>query len=111
MQHNIVCIHYLQQYIRSYSPYSDSFTCTYSETAPVTNGMATVTIGGLACGITYAIITGGTLDGDLVGPRSSHGTTIGPCPPLILRTTAAITSDSMIGKVLKLLKDYHSLHS
>ena len=36
--------------------------------------MATVTVNGLKCGVTYTIIAGGTLNEDLVGPRSSHGT-------------------------------------
>ena len=35
--------------------------------------MATVNITGLECGVTYTIIAGGTLNGSLVGPRSSHG--------------------------------------
>ena len=34
--------------------------------------MATVIVNGLECGVTYTIIAGGTLNGDLVGPRSSH---------------------------------------
>ena len=43
--------------------------------------MATVTVNGLECRVTYTITAGGTLNGDLVGPRSSHGTvTAGPCP-------------------------------
>ena len=43
--------------------------------------MATVTVNGLQCGVTYTIIAGGTLNGDLVGLRSSHGNvTTGPCP-------------------------------
>ena len=50
-------------------------------TAPITNGIATVAVDGLQCGVAYTIIAGGTLNGDLVGPRSSHGTvTAGPCP-------------------------------
>ena len=58
----------------------------------MTNGMATVTINGLVCGVTYTITAGGTLDGQLVGPRSFHGTTTtGPCPPMIT-TTVATTS-------------------
>ena len=72
-------------------------TFTYSGTAPITNGMAIVTLNGLACGVTYTITAGGTLDGDLVGPRSSHGTvTAGPCPPGMTTTTVATTS--MTGK-------------
>ena len=52
-----------------------------SGSSPITNGMATVTVDGLECGVTYTIIAGGTLNGDLVGPESSHGTvTTGPCP-------------------------------
>ena len=52
-----------------------------SGSAPITNGTATVTVNGLECGVTYTIIARGTLDGDLVGPRSSHGNiTTGPCP-------------------------------
>ena len=43
--------------------------------------MATVTIYNLRCGVTYTITAGGTLNGDLVGPRSSYGNIItGPCP-------------------------------
>ena len=43
--------------------------------------MATVTVNALKCEATYTIIAGGTLNGDLVGPRSSLGTiTSGPCP-------------------------------
>ena len=76
---------YFDLYVRMY-------VCTYLGTASVMNTMATVTIDGLACGVTYTIITGGTLDGDLVGPRSSHETTTGPCPPMIITTTATITS-------------------
>ena len=45
------------------------------------NGMALLTVNGLQCGVTYTIIAGGTLNGDLVGPRSSHGNiTTNPCP-------------------------------
>ena len=58
------------------------YVCIYiSGTAPAINGMATVTVNGLQCEVTYTIIAGGTLNGDLVGPRSSHGTiTAGSCP-------------------------------
>ena len=42
--------------------------------------MATVTVNGLACGVTYTITAGGILNGDLVGPRSSLGNiTTAPC--------------------------------
>ena len=64
----------------------------YKGNAPVTNGMATVTINGLACGITYTITAGGTLNGGLIGPRSSHGTTIGSCPPGVTPTIVPTTS-------------------
>lgn len=58
--------------------------------------MATVTVDGLMCEITYTITAGGTLDGQLVGPRSSHGTvTAGPCPPMMITATATL---SLIGK-------------
>ena len=71
----------------------------YSGNASITNGMATVTIDGLACGVTYTIIAGGLLDGDLAGPRSSHGTiTAGPCPLMTVTTTATITSGTIAGK-------------
>jgi len=43
--------------------------------------MATVTIDGLNCTVTYTITAGGKFNETLVGPRSSHGTiTAGPCP-------------------------------
>ena len=54
---------------------------TRSGFAPVTNAMATVAVDRLECGVTYTIIAGGTLNGHLVGPRSSHGTIpTNPCP-------------------------------
>ena len=69
---------------------------THSGTAPITNGMATVTVNGLECEVIYTTTAGGTLDGQLVGPRSSHGTiTAGPCPPGMTTTsvpTASVTS-------------------
>ena len=50
-------------------------------TAPIANERATVTVNRLDCGTNYTIIAGGTLNGVLVGPRSSHGnTTTNPCP-------------------------------
>ena len=59
--------------------------------------MSIVTLNGLACGVTYTIIAGGTLNGELVGPRSSHGTVIGgPCPLII--TTSTTATASMTGK-------------
>ena len=43
--------------------------------------MATVTISGLQCEVTYNITAEGTLNGALVGPGSSHGSiSAGPCP-------------------------------
>ena len=59
--------------------------------------MATVTVNGLECGVTYNITAGGTLNGELVGPRSSHGSiTAGPCPPMM--TTTIIPTTSMTSK-------------
>ena len=43
--------------------------------------MATVTLNGLECETNYTITAGGTLNGVLVGLRSSHGNiTTNPCP-------------------------------
>ena len=43
--------------------------------------MATVTISDLQCGVTYALIAEGMLNGMFVGPASSYGNiTTGPCP-------------------------------
>ena len=55
--------------------------CTFllSGKASITHDMATVTITGLKCGVNYTIIAGGTLNGDLVGPRSSWGTLVIAC--------------------------------
>ena len=44
-----------------------------SGNASITNGIATVIVNGLECGVTYTIIAGGTLNGNLVGPKSSYG--------------------------------------
>ena len=63
-------------------PHSTHDHCV-SVNAPinVTNGMATVTVSDLQCGVTYTIIAEGTLNGTFVGPESSHGNiTAGPCP-------------------------------
>ena len=67
--------------------YVCTYVCMYTYlymfvgTAPITNGMATVTVNGLECGVTYTITVGGTLNGDLVGPRSFHeNVTAGLCP-------------------------------
>ena len=48
------------------------------------NGMATVPISDLQCGVTYALIAEGLSNGTFVGPASSHGNiTTGPCPVMI----------------------------
>ena len=61
------------------------------------NGMATVTIDGLECKVTYTIKAEGTLNGALVGPRSSHGIiTSGLCPPPM--PTPSVATPSMNGK-------------
>ena len=42
--------------------------------------MATVTIDSLECEVDYTITAGGTLAGELLGPRLLHGdVTSGPC--------------------------------
>ena len=65
--------------------------------AEIVDRMATVTVTGLMCGVTYTIIAGGTVNGTLVGPRSSHGTiTAGPC--LVIMTTTTTATTSMISK-------------
>ena len=48
------------------------FVLCISGSAPITNGTATVTLNGLDCDVSYTFIAGGTLNGDLVGPRSSY---------------------------------------
>ena len=61
------------------------------------NRIATVTVDGLQCEVTYDIIAGGTLNGALVGPRSSHGTiTSGSC--LADMPTPSVATPSMNGK-------------
>ena len=52
-----------------------------SGNALIINGMATVIVSTLECGATYTIIAGGTLNGNLVGPRSSYETISKPCLP------------------------------
>ena len=57
----------------------------------MTNGMATVTIDGLACGVNYTITAGGTFNGQLVGSRSSNESNDAnhrPCPPVMITTIA-----------------------
>ena len=52
-----------------------------SGTAPIIDESTIVIVNGLKCGETYTIIAGGTINGALVGPRSSHGTiSTNPCP-------------------------------
>jgi len=58
-------------------------------TADIINGMSTVIVNNLVCEVTYTIIAGGLLAGDLVGPRSSRGTIIsGPCPVMVIPATS-----------------------
>ena len=57
--------------------------CLYcvAGSASATNGIATVAISDLQCGVTYTIIAEGKSNRTLVGPGSSHGNvTAGPCP-------------------------------
>ena len=50
--------------------------------------MAIVTVNGLKCQGTYTVTAGGSLNGDLVGPRSSHGNiTAGSCPVCLVSGT------------------------
>ena len=56
--------------------------------------MAIVTVNGLNCWTNYTIIAGGTLNGDLVGPRSSHGNiTTNPCPVCPVMATVCHSSE------------------
>ena len=49
--------------------------------APVTDGIATVAISNLQCGVTYNITAEGMSNEILLAPRSSHGNvSVGPCP-------------------------------
>ena len=49
--------------------------------ASISEGMATVVINDLQCGVTYNITAEGVLNEMLVGSRSSHGSiTPKPCP-------------------------------
>ena len=83
--------------------YACKYMCafTHSGAATITNGIATVAVNGLVCEITYNVIAGGTLNGVLVGPRSSHGTiTAGYCPQVMTTTiaTTTTTTTTMNGK-------------
>ena len=76
-----------------------NYICWILGTAPITNGVAIVTVNGLQCEVTYTVTAGGTLNGDLVGLRSSYGTiTAGPCP------TCPVTSKDYQIKALILFK-------
>ena len=72
---------------------------THSGSGQVINGMATVTLEELACGVTYNITAGGTLNGNLVGPTSSHGTITfsnHPCPEMTtVNATLSVTGNNM----------------
>ena len=72
---------------------------TYSGDASVSNRMATLTLEGLKCEETYTITAGGTFagtsEGDLIGPRSSHGSfTAGSCKT----ATTMVPTPSMHGE-------------
>ena len=57
----------------------------------ITNGMAAVSVTNLQCGVTYNITAEGTLNGTLVGPKSSHGNVAtGPCPVIASEFTYCI---------------------
>ena len=67
-----VCM-YVCMYVRMYA--CTTYICTYvflSGSAPVTNGMATVTVHEFRCNTLYTIKAGGTLNHRLLGPRLSH---------------------------------------
>ena len=52
----------------------------HPDSSSVINGSATIIISGLNCQQTYTVTAGGTVNGTLLGPRSSHGTiTTGDC--------------------------------
>ena len=50
-----------------------TYTLDNLDTAPITNGLATVIINGLECGVTYTIIAGGARNEELLGPSRLHG--------------------------------------
>ena len=90
---------YIRMCMYIFSTHVFTYVHMYLGAARVTNRMATVTIDGLICGVNYTIIAGGTLgggrlDGDLVGLRSSHGITMGPCSPRV----TPVPTTSMTGK-------------
>ena len=67
-----------------------------SGSAPVTNGMATVTIYELKCNTRYSIVAGGTLEGGLLGPKSAHGNI----------TTSSCVGKNRMYKILTCLMSY-----
>ena len=72
-----VCMYvrtYVRMYVRTYvcMYYVHMYICILSGSAPVTNGMATVTVHELRCNTLYTIKAGGTLNRRLLGPRLSH---------------------------------------
>ena len=76
--------------------------CLILGTGMVSSSIATVTIGGLNCGVTYTITAGGRLGRELVGPISTFGTAMGNCsseptptasiPPSKIRDTCIKTN-------------------
>ena len=59
----------------------DGKTLIFLGNASITEGMATVAINDLQCGLTYNITAEGMLDETLVGSRSTHGSIAPrPCP-------------------------------
>ena len=65
--------------------------CVHSGLVPITNGMGTVNLTGLICAVEYTIIAEGTLDGELVGPRSNYTASADSrrCPEDMTSTTTA----------------------
>ena len=57
------------------------YLCMLGNSFVTNNGMATVTISDLQCGVTYALIAEGMSNGMFAGPASSYwNITTGPCP-------------------------------
>ena len=76
----------------------DMFTCSGTTAIPGGLTTVTVTVRRLECNVIYDIIAGGLemVGGDLIGPRSSHGTAMGPCAPM---TTTIVPTTSITGKL------------
>lgn len=69
------------------------FKLFYPDSSTAINGNATIRIFGLNCLEAYTVIAGGTLDGTLVGPRSTHDSiTTGDCMERIAPTMSTMTS-------------------